>query len=76
VVGEAERAAQRGFSKTLSIMDFDRVAEELQDIMEMLASGRIATPPLTFYPLEAAPQALQYVKEGVTRGKVVLRMAA
>jgi NADPH2:quinone reductase len=76
VVGESERAAQRGFSKTLSIMDFDRIAAELQDIMTMLSSGQAVTPPLTCYPLEAAPEALQYVKAGVTRGKVVLRMAA
>jgi NADPH:quinone reductase len=76
VEGDAERAARRGFSKMLSIMDFDRISTELQDIMSLMSSGQITTPPLTAYPLEAAPEALQHVKQGVIRGKVVLRVAA
>jgi NADPH2:quinone reductase len=76
IAGDAARAAERGFAKVLSIMDFDRIGEELGEIMDLLATGTIVTPPLRSFPLEAASEALQHVQQGVSRGKVVVTVGA
>lgn len=74
VSAETERAAKRGLSKILSIIDFDRVGEDLGEMLALLAQGRIAPPPLIRYPLEEASRALEHMKSGGVRGKIVLRV--
>ncbi len=76
VQGDVKRAGSRGFTKILSIMDFDRVGAELGEILELMARGLVKTPPLEIHPLDEAAGALKRVKEGGVRGKVVLRVGA
>jgi NADPH2:quinone reductase len=72
VAGDIEKAARRGFTKILSIIDFDRVSADLGEILGLMAGGHVRTPPLTRYPLESAAQALQHMKQGKVRGKIVV----
>jgi NADPH:quinone reductase-like Zn-dependent oxidoreductase len=76
VKSDTERAAGRGFTKVLSIMEFDRVGAELGEILEMMNEGLVKTPPLTTYSLDAAPEVLQHLKDRRVRGKIVLTTAA
>lgn len=72
VAAEAERATKRGMTKVLSIMDFDRVSEELREILDLLVAGKVTAPPLMGFRLDEAPEALQQMKTGHIRGKIVL----
>lgn len=72
VAGDAARAAERGFEKILSIMEFDRIGDELAEVLAMMANGQVGTPPLEDYPLDQAAQALERMKAGGVRGKIVL----
>lgn len=74
VYGDVERAARRGLTKIYSIMDFDRVAGELGEILDLMERRLVRTPPLTIHPLEEGPKALQRIKEGGVRGKIVLKI--
>jgi NADPH:quinone reductase len=72
VEGDAQAASERGFAKILSIMEFDRIGEELAEVLAMMAEGHVRTPPLEAYPLEDAAKALERMKAGGVRGKIVL----
>ncbi len=72
IAGETELAARRGFTKIFSIMSFDRIAEELEDIVEMSAKGQVKAPPIRVFTLDRAGEALDNLKNGGVRGKLVL----
>jgi NADPH2:quinone reductase len=74
ISGDMEKAAERGYSKVFSIMEFDRIGYELADVLALMATGKVKPPPLTIYPLEAGREALQAMKDGGVRGKIVLEM--
>ncbi len=74
VAVDAAAAAERGFSKILSIIDFDRIATDLGEMLHLMANGQVRAPPLTTYPLQAAASALQRMKAGRLRGKMVLQV--
>jgi NADPH2:quinone reductase len=74
IAAEAARAAARGCEKILSIMNFDRIGEELAEILALMARGEVKSPPLTAYPLERGAEALAHMKRGGVRGKLILTM--
>jgi NADPH:quinone reductase len=75
VQADIERARERGFTKVFSIMEFDRIGAELAEILKLMAAGLVMAPPMQRYPLEAAAMALQHMKQGGVRGKLVLQMS-
>lgn len=74
ISGDTARAAKRGFTKVFSIIDFSRVGEELGEILELIATAANMPPPQTVYPLAEGPKALQHMKGGGVRGKIVLKV--
>jgi NADPH:quinone reductase len=74
VVAETSRAADRGCEKILSIMNFDRIGEELAEILALMARGEVKSPPLTRYPLDRGAEALEHMKRGAVRGKILITM--
>jgi D-arabinose 1-dehydrogenase-like Zn-dependent alcohol dehydrogenase len=57
-------------------MEFDRVGAELAEILDMMEKGLVSSPPLTRYRLDAGARALQHMKDGRVRGKIVLETGA
>jgi len=74
IAAETSRAAERGCEKLLSIMNFDRIGEELAEILALMARGEVKSPPLTRYPLDRGADALEHMKRGGVRGKIVITM--
>jgi NADPH2:quinone reductase len=72
IAGDTAKAAQLGYEKILSIMEFDRIGEELSEVLALMANGKVTPPPLTAYPLKQGVQALEAMKRGSVRGKIVL----
>jgi NADPH2:quinone reductase len=72
IARQTDEAASRGFTKSFSIVDFSRIDQDLREMLELLANGRVKPPPTQAYPLERAPEALRQLKTGHVRGKVVL----
>ena len=72
IAGDTAKAAELGYEKILSIMEFDRIGEELGEVLALMAEGKVMPPPLTAYPLERGVQALEAMKRGGVRGKIVL----
>jgi NADPH:quinone reductase-like Zn-dependent oxidoreductase len=74
IAGDTERAARRGFAKIFSIMNFDRIDAELGEILDLMAAGQVKTPPLAAYPLAEGAKALEKMRAGGVRGKIVITM--
>jgi len=72
VAGDTAKAALLGYEKILSIMEFDRIGEELGEVLALMANGKVTPPPLTAYPLEQGVQALEAMKQGGMQGKIIL----
>jgi NADPH:quinone reductase-like Zn-dependent oxidoreductase len=72
--GDAKRAAARGFTTMISIIDFDRISQDLSEMIDLMAKKLVVTPPLTVYPLADGAKALQHSKDGGIRGKIVLKV--
>jgi NADPH:quinone reductase-like Zn-dependent oxidoreductase len=71
---EAKRAAARGFTWALSIIEFDRINQDLSEMIDLMAKGLVKPPPLTIYPLNEGAKALQHSKDGGIKGKIVLKV--
>jgi NADPH:quinone reductase len=76
IAADTEKALQRGRTKVFSIIDFSRIDADLREMLAMINDGKVTPPPLTTFPLRDAPQALQRMKDGQLRGKIVLMMDA
>ena len=74
IAAETARAAERGCQKILSIMNFDRIGEELAEILALMARGEVKSPPLIRYPLDRGADALEHMKRGAVRGKIVITL--
>ncbi|MDG2003653.1 MAG: NADP-dependent oxidoreductase [Novosphingobium sp.] len=74
IEGDAQRASARGFEKIFSIMEFDRIGDELAEVLGMMSQGLVKAPPLETFPLDRASEALERMKAGGVRGKIVLTM--
>jgi NADPH2:quinone reductase len=74
IAAETSRAAERGCEKLFSIMNFDRIGEELGEILALMARGEVKSPPLTPYSLDRGAEALEHMKRGGVRGKIVITM--
>jgi NADPH:quinone reductase len=75
IATDIEKAAKLGYIKIFSIMEFDRIGDELGEILALMAQGQVKAPPLMPYPLISGPEALQAMKDGGVRGKIVLEMS-
>ena len=74
IAGDTRKAEERGIMKIFSIMEFDRIGDELAELLALMEKGRVKAPPLTTYPLADGPKALQHMKDGRVRGKIILKM--
>jgi NADPH2:quinone reductase len=74
VAAETERARAVGREKIYAIMDTTHAGVELEQVAALLAGGQIKSPPLRLYDLEDARDALEEVRGGHVRGKVLLRV--
>ena len=74
ISGDIKKTAQLGFTKIFAFVDYDQVGQELTEILALLNKGVIKTPPLTMYPLEAGPEAMQRMKNGGVQGKIILEV--
>ena len=72
LVRDGEAAAARGFSKIISIMEFDRIDQELAAILDLLDRKIVKTPPILRYPLNEGREALIRMKQGGVQGKIVI----
>lgn len=75
IAAHIEKAARLGYTKIFSFMEFDRIGDELGEILAHMAEGKVKAPPLTHYPLSSGSEALQAMKDGGVRGKIVLEMS-
>ncbi len=75
VEGDTALAKQRGFSKIMAFVEYDKVGEELAEILDMMVRRAVQCPPLTIYPFSAAAAAIERMKVGKVRGKIILRIA-
>ena len=48
--------------------------EDVQFLKELIDAGRLAPVNDRRYPLRAVPEALRYMKEGLSRGKIIITM--
>jgi NADPH2:quinone reductase len=71
---EAREAERRGMRKLHTIMNFDRINQEFEEVLAFMSEDKIRVRPLVIYPLREARMALQHVMEFGSRGKVVLTM--
>ena len=67
------RAKQKEFHFLL--MDYETLVQDIASINSILARGMFAMPDITVFPLERAAEALQAVKRGGIRGKIVVEIA-
>lgn len=74
IAGDTEKAASLGYAKIFSIMEFDRIGKELGEVLALMAGGKVNPPPLSPYSLEQGPNALQAMKDGGVRGKIILKV--
>jgi len=63
-----------GFTKIFAFVEYDRVGEELGEILTLMDKRVVKTPPLINYPLEAGPEAMQRMKDGAIQGKIILKV--
>lgn len=75
IVRQTDEAASRGFTKIFSIIDFGHIDEDLQKILSLMEASSIRPPPMEFFPLDQASEALKRMKAGGIRGKAVLTIA-
>lgn len=75
IAGDIEKAAENGFTKIFSIMEFDRIGGELGEILDLMDRGLVTPPPLARYPLKDGAKALEQAKNGGVRGKIILQIA-
>ena len=58
IEADTSAASERGFEKILSIMEFDRIGEELAEVLDLISQGLVKRPPLeTFSLVEAGKDA-------------------
>ncbi len=76
IAADTEKAALRGCTKIFSIIDFSHIDADLSEMLEMIDSGAVKAPPVHLFSLNDASQALQRMKDGQIRGKIVLKMDA
>jgi NADPH2:quinone reductase len=74
ISGDIKKAAQLGFSKIFAFVEYDRVGQELAEILVLMDKKVVKTPPLINYPLEAGPEAMQRMKDGGVKGKIILKI--
>jgi len=55
-------------------MEFDRNGAELAEILALIDQRKVSPPPLTVFLLEEGAAALQTMKDGGVRGKIVLKV--
>jgi NADPH2:quinone reductase len=65
-------AGQRGLIVRLMLMDYATLQADMLAIADFMKGKRIALPELKRYPLERAAEALEAVRVGGVRGKVVV----
>lgn len=75
VTGEIDKATRLGFTKILAFVSYERFGEDLEEILALMERGLVKTPPLTVYPLEAGPEAMQRMKAGAVQGKIILKVS-
>lgn len=74
IAAESSRAAERGCEKLFSIMNFDRIGEELAGKLALMVRDEVKSPALTRSPLDRGADALEHMKRGDVRGKIVITM--
>lgn len=74
VAAETEQARSMGLEKIYAIMDASRAGEELAAIGARIASGELRLPPVQVIDLQDAVNAVELVRSGHVRGKLVLRV--
>jgi len=74
IEADTSAASERGFEKILSIMEFDRIGEELAEVLDLISQGLVKRPPLETFSLVEAGKALERMKAGGVRGKIVLNV--
>lgn len=74
VTSDMDKARRLGFTKVLAFVSYERFGEDLEEILALIERGLVRTPPLTVYPLEAGPEAMQRMKAGAVQGKIILKV--
>ena len=54
------------------IMNFHHIGEELGGISALMAGGAVKSPPIMHYPLDRSGGALEHMKRGGVRSKILL----
>lgn len=75
IEGDIALAAKRGLRKVFAVMSDDNSQQDMDDIIALIVSGKVKTPPLTILPLEKAGEAHQLLQDGKVHGKLVLKVA-
>jgi len=65
---------KRTANKHLGVLMVQRSRDNLQAITELCASGRVTVPIDKRYPLSEVPEALRYLGEGQSKGKIVINV--
>lgn len=74
VAAETAQARSMGREKIYAIMDADRAGEELAALGARIAAGELRLPPVQVIDLQDAVNAVELVRSGHVRGKLVLRV--
>jgi len=72
----ADEAARRGIRMITASSSREREAAQLRALVAALAEGRIVPPAIETLPLSRAAEAIERVRQGHVRGKLVLTLGA
>ena len=68
----SKAAESRGLRVHFLLLDYGTLREDIDNLAPLLAAGRVRMPDIAHYPLDRAGEALQAVKAGRFRGKIVV----
>jgi NADPH2:quinone reductase len=75
IESDRKEAERRGLRKIVTVIDFERAQESMQEITNLIDRGLVHVPPIDVLPLEDAALAHQIIETGHVRGKLVLKVA-
>jgi len=75
VQADIAEAQARGVNKILAFVDDSRMGEELGQLLELMAAGKLKPPATQVFELEQVKQAHQKLETGHVRGKLLLRLS-
>lgn len=75
VEGDTRRAEERGLRKIFAVCSHDHADVHMSEIVTMLETGQVVTPPVEVLPLEKMAEAHSRVEQGSVFVKMIVKIA-